>query len=166
MIRQLALPDLEDYIRLRREALAQEPLAFGSSPADDRAESASVLREILASRDEAIFGAFVPHLVGAAGIYRESGEKSRHKVNIWGVYVTPAHRRRGIGRALVEAALTFARSLEGARQVQLCVTEHAKGARTLYQQLGFLTWGIEPDALRVGEMSVAEHHMVLILVRR
>ncbi|HEV7365833.1 MAG TPA: GNAT family N-acetyltransferase [Gemmatimonadales bacterium] len=166
MIRQLALPDLEDYLRLRREAVAQEPLVFGSSPADDRAQSASVLSKVLASPDEAIFGAFAPDLVGAAGIYRESGEKSRHKVNIWGVYVSPAYRGRGLGRALVEAALRFARSLEGARQVQVCVTEHAKEARALYQRLGFLTWGIEPDALRVGDMSIAEHHMILVLTQR
>jgi hypothetical protein len=35
MIRELRDGDVEEYVKLRREALLDSPLAFASSPADD-----------------------------------------------------------------------------------------------------------------------------------
>jgi GNAT superfamily N-acetyltransferase len=71
--------------------------------------------------------------------------------------------RAGIGRALVEVAIEFARSLDGLTHVHLAVAESGRAAHALYAQLGFMTWGTEPAAIRVGEVSVAEHHMVRAL---
>jgi ribosomal protein S18 acetylase RimI-like enzyme len=163
MIRRLTPGDADPYIQLRRMALLEEPFAFASSPEDDQAQSPAVLQELLTSEDEAIFGCFMPQLVGVAGIYREPGQKSRHKAQLWGVYVTKSHRGRGIGAALVEAALGFARSLNGVRLIQLSVTERAAAALELYRRLGFVSWGVEPDALQVGDSRLAEHHMYLTL---
>lgn len=165
MIRKLTPTDAEAYVRLRGEALARAPLAFAASPADDRALSVAFLRDVLASPTQAIFGAFVPGLVGVAGIYREPAQKTSHKAHLWGVYVREEHRGRRLGRALVEAALGFAWTLEGVSQVQLCVAEPATAARALYAGLGFRTWGLEPDALRVEDERIAEAHMVLVLAR-
>jgi ribosomal protein S18 acetylase RimI-like enzyme len=165
MIRRLTPHDTEAYIQLRREALTAEPFAFASSPEDDQVQSPDVLEELLTGEEEAIFGCFVPQLVGVAGIYRQPGPKSRHKAQLWGVYVTRTQRRRGVGSALVDAAVSFARSLDGVRLVQLCVSERAAAARELYRQHGFVSWGTEPAALRVGDEYVAEHHMYLILDR-
>jgi len=33
----------------------------------------------------------------------------------------------------------------------------------LYESAGFKTWGIEPDAIRVGPFSYSDHHMILTL---
>jgi GNAT superfamily N-acetyltransferase len=81
------------------------------------------------------------------------------------VYVCEEHRGRHLGRALVEAALGFARTLDGVSQVQLAVAMPATAARALYAELGFQAWGLEPDALRVGSERIAEEHMVLVLAR-
>jgi ribosomal protein S18 acetylase RimI-like enzyme len=121
------------------------------------------LEEYLAHPTRAIFGAVEPDLIGMAGIAQEEGAKSRHKARLWGVYVIPARRGLGIGRALVEAAIEFARSLDGLTHVHLAVAESGQAARALYEHLGFRTWGTEPAAIRVGEVSVAEHHMVRAL---
>jgi hypothetical protein len=43
------------------------------------------------------------------------------------------------------------------------VAESGYAAQALYAHLGFITWGTEPAAMRVGGVSVAEHHMVLAL---
>jgi ribosomal protein S18 acetylase RimI-like enzyme len=163
MIRRLTPYDAGAYIRLRHEALLQEPFAFASSIDDDQAQSPSILEELLTGNEEAIFGCFLPELVGVAGVYRQSGRKSRHKAQLWGVYVTRAYRGRGIGGRLIEAALGFARSLAGVRLIQLCVTERAEAALALYQRYGFVSWGTEPAALQVDDVSIAEHHMYLLL---
>jgi ribosomal protein S18 acetylase RimI-like enzyme len=165
MIRKLIPSDADAYVRLRGEALTRAPFAFAASPADDRALSVAFLRDALANPTQAIFGAFVPGIVGVAGIYRELAEKTSHKAHLWGVYVCEEHRGRRLGRGLVEAALGFARTLEGVSQVQLGVSEPATAARALYAELGFQTWGLEPDALRIGSERIAEEHMVLVLAR-
>lgn len=161
VIRRLTPADAPAYVELRREALTLAPFAFAASPADDAALSAPFVREKLASPVQAIFGTFVPELVGVVGIYREPAEKTRHKARLWGLYVRPAHRGQRLGRGLVEAALAFARDLEGVRQVHLSVADRASEARALYATIGFQTWGVEPRALQVGEDGVTEYHMIL-----
>jgi len=63
----------------------------------------------------------------------------------------------------VEAAVEFAATLPGVTQVCLCVSERTPVAAGLYRKLGFVTWGVEPDALRIGGEPVADHHMTLRL---
>jgi GNAT superfamily N-acetyltransferase len=87
------------------------------------------LEEYLAHPTRAIFGAVEPDLIGMAGIAQEEGAKSRHKARLWGVYVIPARRGLGIGRALVEAAIEFARSLDGLTHVHLAVAESGQACR-------------------------------------
>ena len=111
MIRRLTPDDVAAYRQLRRESVREEPLAFASSMEDEQAQSDAIVHQALSGDETAIFGCFLPELVGVAGLYRESSRKSRHKAQLWRVYVTPSHRGRGIGGELIEAALSFARSL-------------------------------------------------------
>jgi len=163
VVRRLLPDDAEVYIGIRREALEREPLAFASSPEDDRGLSLSFVRQALARPSQATFGAFSPALVGVVGIYQDPHRKASHKAHVWGLYVQPAHRRTGVGRSLMVAALRFAAHLPGVTRVHLGVANAAQPARRLYESLGFVVWGTEADALRVGGESVAEHHLVLDL---
>jgi ribosomal protein S18 acetylase RimI-like enzyme len=163
MIRRLLPADADAVLRLRREALESEPLAFSSSPTEDRVQMPGMLEQYLEQRTKAIFGAFEPDLIGMAGITQDEGAKNRHKARLWGVYVAPSSRGTGVGRALVEAAIEFARSLDGLTHIHLAVAESGRAAQALYLRLGFRAWGTEPAALQVGEVNVAEHHMVLAL---
>lgn len=52
------------------------------------------------------------------------------------LYVTPAHRGRGLGRSLMRAALVFARN-RGADRMDLGTSESDVAARALYESLGF-----------------------------
>jgi ribosomal protein S18 acetylase RimI-like enzyme len=156
--------DADAFLALRREALAREPLAFSASPEQDRALELPFLLERLRDvAENAILGAFDPMLVGATGLRRDAGDKARHKTHVWGMYVQPAARRRGIGAALLSAAIAFARGLSGVGQIQLSVAETADPALRLYQRHGFRIWGTEPDALHYAGRSVAVHHLVLSL---
>jgi GNAT superfamily N-acetyltransferase len=159
MIRPLHPSDLEAFAALRRQALLEAPLAFAASPDGDFA--VSQFRE---EPDWVIFGAFVGDtLVGNAGLMRERREKARHRVQLWGMYVAPAHRRGGLGRMLVDTCIARALALDGVTQIALSVTDAAADARRLYERAGFSTWGTQPDALRHAGTGVAEHHMLLRL---
>ena len=157
MIRPLHPSDLEAFAALRRQALLEAPLAFVASPEGDFA--VSQFRE---EPDWIVFGAFVAEeLVGNAGLMRERHAKARHRVQLWGMYVAPSHRRGGLGRLLVDTCIAHALALDGVTQIALGVTDAAAEARRLYERAGFRAWGTQPDALRHGGTGVAEHHMLL-----
>ena len=164
IIRSLQPPDAEAYVALRREALLDSPLAFAASPEDDLAGSVeSFLSQLKQVPDAVIFGAFSPELAGITGLYRDRHVKARHKMHLWGMYVTPTHRGRGTATELLQAGIEHAGSLSGIDWVQLSVTSAAPGARRLYERAGFQLWGTEPDSLRQAGGSVIEHHLVLRL---
>lgn len=167
-IRCLKPSDADALIALRREALSSQPLAFGASLDDDRTLSADLLRASLADVDNsAIVGAFDAHaLVGMAGVFRMEKLKARHRAMIWGMFVTRAARGRGVGAAILRAAVERARSWPGIVQVHLSVTDASQEASRLYTSAGFREWGVEPRALHWDGRFIAEHHMVLDLASR
>jgi len=60
------------------------------------------------------------------------------------LYVVPARRGRGLGRALMEAAMELARQ-EGANYMDLGTGEDDVAARALYESLGFSNREGKPD---------------------
>ena len=152
---------------LRREALSAEPTAFGASPEDCAFRELAAVEAHLGNPDRAVFAIADPdqleRLVAMAGIIRETRKKLQHRSSIWGVYVCPIYRGRGFGRAVVEACVHHARTWAGVDSVALSVSGEGTAARALYESLGFITWGTEPDSLRVDGSSVSQHHMLLKL---
>ena len=164
MIRALTPDDLEMYVALRRQALLDAPLAFAASPDDDFASSVTDLAaQMKKAPDWVIFGAFDENLAGTAGLIRDRYVKAAHKMHLWGMYVTPPARGRGVAARLLQAAIEHARATEGIEWIFLGVTSAAPVARRLYERAGFELWGTEPDALREGNQSVVEHRMALRL---
>jgi len=98
-------------------------------------------------------------LAGVVGLSFDTREKARHKVTLLGMYVAQRYRQQGLARQLVLAALAQARQREGARVVQLTVTQGNLAAQHLYEQCGFVTFGIEPLAAAVGREYVSKVHM-------
>jgi ribosomal protein S18 acetylase RimI-like enzyme len=60
------------------------------------------------------------------------------------LYVIPSRRRRGLGRALMEASMELARA-EGADMMYLGTGEDDVAARALYESLGFTNREGKPD---------------------
>ena len=162
-IRRLALPDLHAYRALMLDAYEHHPDAFTSSAAERAALPIAWWESRLADTPqspEIVLGAFhAGRLVGAGGLSFEPREKARHKATLFGMYVAPAARQHGFGRQLVLAALAAAKAREGVILVQLTVTDCNGAARSLYEQCGFATFGVEPLAVAVGAGFVAKVHM-------
>jgi RimJ/RimL family protein N-acetyltransferase len=67
----------------------------------------------------------------------------------------PAHgAAKGLGRQLVDLALSQARQRPGVEVVTLTVTEGNDPAIALYEAAGFRNFGIEPMAIRTPAASV------------
>ncbi|WHS59251.1 GNAT family N-acetyltransferase [Pseudomonas sp. G2-4] len=159
-IRRLGARDVEAYRHLMLQAYALHPQAFTSSVSERAALPINWWESRLTSRLDVLLGAFVEdELVGIVGLSLEPREKVRHKVTLFGMYVTDAHCHRGLGYQLVQTALDEARRYSFLRLVQLTVTAGNAPALKLYQRCGFKQYGLEPQAIRVGEDYLDKIHM-------
>jgi RimJ/RimL family protein N-acetyltransferase len=153
------------FAALRREALLDTPHAFSNTPEEDRPVDDTA--RALAGPGYAIIGAFDhTSLVGIAGLIREPRLKLAHIATIWGVYVTPTHRSRGIARALIAHALDTARSWPNLARVRLSVSSGCPAAQHVYEAAGFRIWGREPDGLRHNATSYDEIYLSFPLENR
>lgn len=84
-------------------------------------------------REYGIVPGFVRMTIFYAVEWRERG---RDRLYLYGIFVKPRHRRKGIGGALVEAAIARA-CRDGASSVELEVAEGNERAIRLYERHGF-----------------------------
>jgi ribosomal protein S18 acetylase RimI-like enzyme len=164
-IRFLTEADAEAYSEIRAEALAGDSYAFGSSVQEHRLLSMQELAaRITDSRDKFVCGAFQgSRLIGTAGFFRGRNIKERHKGNIWGVYVGPEFRGKGIARSMMSKLIDRVAGLNDIEQLVLAVGTRQVSAVRLYRSLGFETFGCEKHALKIGSDYIDEEHMVLWL---
>ncbi len=174
---RLSSSDAPRYARLRLRMLLDAPWAFSASPEDDKGLDLGFLEKALATETQAIFAVDPPALAGAAsrgdhekpeliaaaGIVRQTSPKYRHRASIWGVFVEPGYRRNGLGRAVMTAAIECARQWPGVDYIDLGVSQRAGAARRLYDSLGFVAWGREPEATEIDGRRYDETHMTLRL---
>jgi ribosomal protein S18 acetylase RimI-like enzyme len=87
---------------------------------------------------------------------------SDHVLMITGIAVDPACQRRGIGRALLDAAVAEARA-RGVRRLTLRVLAHNEGAVRLYEQAGFVVEGVLRNEFFLDDVYVDDLLMALDL---
>ena len=147
---RLAPKDADRYIAFRKQMLADSPWAFSANPDDDVALESEFLNSTLAQSDNAIMAIAgdkdSSSLVAAAGIYRVKNPKFSHRAKLWGVFVDPGHRGHGLGRAVTAAALELARRWHGVAHIDVGVSDNSPAALRIYQSLGFIEWGREPES--------------------
>ena len=87
-------------------------------------------------------------LVGRLSISRDPHPASRHVADL-GLLVAKAHRRRGIGRALLAAAEEWAGTV-GIVKLELHVFPHNEPAIALYRAVGYKPEGLRRSHYRRG----------------
>ena len=152
MIRRLTPTDADAFSAMRLLGLELHPEAFGTGAEAWRkatpAQRGARLEPADKPGDRFVLGAFDEDtLIGLIGFRREGKARVRHKGSLWGLFVHPDHRRRGVGAALLDTALEEARGGEGMRYVRVVVTLANEDAVRLFESSGFTRFGLEAGGL-------------------
>ena len=151
-IRLLDDVDAQVYREVRLRALKNDPDSFGSTYEQEATRTVGdFIERIRHTKDQFTLGCFDESntLVGIVNFARENRLKTAHKGNIYGMYIEPELRGRGLGKALLLALIERAtRECEGLEQIHLTVVSINESAKRLYSALGFEVYGVEPYALK------------------
>ena len=165
-VRLLDPHDAGQFKALRLLAVDNAPTAIWPTRQEEMARSIEeIAARIRSTPTQAVFGAFESEeLIGITVVRREPLCQVNHKVTIWGVFVNPSYRGRGIAQTLLSAATAHAAEQWDAIQLMLCVNAENLPAKRLYASHGFRTFGLEPRAMKVGDRFYDEEHMCKQLV--
>ena len=136
-VRRAVPGDAEALVALAEEVGREEGrwiLAAASwrSVGDER----RYLRTVQQHRDAAVYVAEDDgRIVGRLSLARDPHPASRHVADL-GLMVAASHRRRGVGTALLEQAVAWARR-SGVRKLELHVFPWNEPALRLYESFGF-----------------------------
>jgi RimJ/RimL family protein N-acetyltransferase len=164
-VRILATGDATAFQRVRLRAIETAPTSAWPTLEEQSAWSLEeVEAKIQTTSTQAVFGVFAgADLIGIAGLRREPLLQVQHKGLVWGVFLDPNFRGMGLAHRLLEAIVSYAKCEWGLIQLNLCVHTQNVPAKKLYESLGFVAFGIEPRALKVGGVFLDEQHMILML---
>jgi GNAT superfamily N-acetyltransferase len=141
-IRRIVATDWTSFKDLRLRALKHDPLAFGSTFLRERAYRPERWRDWAESGAAGVESAtFVAEgaarrLVGMAGVFTDGSQ-----YHVWGMWVSPEQRGRGLGGKLLDRILAWARSAHPDRAVYLDVNPVQSVAVRLYESRGFDSTG-------------------------
>lgn len=168
--RPLEEEDFTDFVRLRKEALLNEPEAFGLDYATYNAapllDKEHFFERILKYPFSFSLGAFTNDgLLIGMGCFTipYNMVKRRHKGVLWGMYVIPEYRGHGIGKRIAELILNAAKQDAGCEQAIITVTPPGSPAQKFYTDLGFIQYGVEYRALKLETGYIDEILMMKVL---
>ena len=156
LIRRAVPADADALVALGRAVASEQELwlTYDRSRSDERRNLRSVRRD----PNVAIFVAETPTgIAGRLSIARDRHPYSPHVAEV-GLMVSADRRRRGIGSALMEEAMKWARTA-GITKVELEVFPHNTPAIALYRKLGF-----EEEGRRRKRYLIGGHHVDAVLM--
>ena len=136
--------DWEDFKSVRLRALEDSPTAFGVTLAEALSQPDDVWRDRLRAPWPTLIAYVGGTPAAMGGLFAPEDSADAF---VWGMWVAPEARGRGLGRAILEELVRHADQLD--RPVVLHVTEGNDGARRLYEAHGFVATG-EWEPLREG----------------
>jgi len=166
-VRRVRAEEWERLRAIRLRALADTPMAFGATLADEQAQPDEFWRGRAAGGaaddDRATFIAERHGTwVGIATCMLTAGGTGARPAWVFSMWVEPAARRQGTAQTLLRVLAGWARE-RGADVLNLHVTETNAPAIALYERLGFRATGATEPLPHTP--SVRENHMACTLAQ-
>lgn len=158
--------DIVDYRTLsdlRLESLKTDPQAFSALFEKEAARTEEEwrtrwLKTQGKDRSQAMaIAKYGDKAIGMAGAHREDDPSAWR---IFGVFVSPAFRRQGIARKLMEEVLAQIETMPEVRQINLMVNSNQRSAVDLYERMGFKVEKVLKDEKMGDGKRYDEYYMV------
>ena len=142
------------------DEVAREKRYLAMLQAPPREQTFAFLRESLSNRNPHVVALLDGRVVGWCDVLPVFGEARRH-VGTLGIGLVRRARHRGLGRALLEAAIAGA-WVKGLARIELTVRADNHNARELYERLGFQHEGRQYGTFQVDGETFDSHAMALL----
>jgi ribosomal protein S18 acetylase RimI-like enzyme len=153
IIQKMTASHAEEYWDLRLEALKNNGEAFATTYDEtiSRDNPIEQVQRNLSSKESVTFGAYIEgKLAGNVTLLYNRHKKMKHKAAIVAMYVSPSFRKLGIGRALLAEVEKTAKQA-GIELLQLTVVTTNTSAVNLYENAGFVSFGVEKHAMKLND---------------
>ncbi|MBL0319899.1 MAG: GNAT family N-acetyltransferase [Alphaproteobacteria bacterium] len=157
MILQLTENDFQQWKVLRLEAVKLNPESFGESFENVQKQDEAWFHDSL-KRGTMFAYETDGEMVGLVGTFPMQPGNLKHRAVLFGLYVKPEYRSKGIASTLVEHVIGYVKPTH--EQIHLTVATNNEAATALYKKHGFIVYGTEPDALKIGNDYYDEYLML------
>jgi ribosomal protein S18 acetylase RimI-like enzyme len=162
-LQKLNLDNLEEFKKIRLEALQKEPQAFGDDYENLKNKKENYWRKQLTNKKQVWYGVFdETNLVGIGSIKYAKKRVFTHIAHLSGIYVKPSHRGQGIGRILFEKRVEEAFLNSKVIKLKLIVNINQTNAINLYKSCGFNIVGEMRNEFKIGTVYHNAYLMELI----
>jgi len=163
--RRLREPDWALFAELRLRSLRSDPAVFGSTFEEEGKQGDDEWKAAVSDERTAIFGLFfgdVPIGISAISYYRS--DPARKTAILWGTWIEPEYRGKGLSEMLYRERLEWARGEEALTRIIVSHRESNAASKKANQKFGFSPTGatqrVWPDGV-----TEAEHHYELVIER-
>lgn len=149
------------YRSLMLRAYTEHDTAFTSTFEERAGKPIEWWSKRLADPTTVTLGAFDvgEALIGTVRLEAYQRMRERHKVQLTAMYVMKDFAGQGIGRRLLDEALSEARKMNGIEIINLTVTADNLPAVRVYSKAGFQSFGRETRSVKAAHMYLDKLHM-------
>lgn len=160
-VRRLTQTDGGSYRALMLRGYSEHDSAFTSTFEERATKQVEWWTRRLQDPTTVTLGAFdaSDSLIGSVRLEAYQRTRERHKVTLTAMYVMKDHASTGVGRKLLDEALSESRRLNGIEIINLTVTADNLPAVRLYSKVGFQTFGREIRAVKTPGAYLDKLHM-------
>lgn len=160
-IKRLEPTDGGIYRALMLRAYSEHETAFTSSFEERAPKAVDWWSKRLSDPTSITLGAFDvgEALIGTVRLEAYQRQRERHKIALTAMYVMKDYAGKGVGRRLVDEALSESRRMNGVELMNLTVTADNLPAVRLYSKAGFQSYGREIRAVKVPGAYLDKLHM-------
>jgi RimJ/RimL family protein N-acetyltransferase len=163
-IRKLLPNESISYREIRLQCLKNYPEFFTTNYEDEKTKDKLFFQPYIEQSHTSNFviGAFHKEsLIGISGFNRHDRKKTNHGGIIIQVYVKPEYQGKNIGSDMIRFTLNEAFKIAGIEQVEIGVISINEKADKIYKNLGFETYGMHKNFLKIGN-SYYDHKLMMI----
>ncbi len=161
--RLLNASDSSDYRQLRLQCLKEYPDSFGSVYEVEKEKPKLAYEGFLEEAKEGTFivGAYdVDDCVGICAFFRNDRKRTQHRGALQQIYVKPNYQGQGIAKTMIKKAMDIGFNELEVEQIALGVMSDNVAANKIYEDLGFVEYGMMDNYFKIGNRYLHQRLMV------